>query len=225
MNRIVYINASPRVDEVTSSGTFLSMLDKYFDDNDTEKAIINVRKSVLEHQSESDFDTILKADAVVIAFPLYFFCLPGLLTRFLQDYHSYYFENEIHAHRQKIYTIVNCGFPEANINEEAVKVIESFSRQIGAEFRLGIMIGSGGMVIVAKDAPFMKKPLKALEQAMNSLAQDAMSERLDPISNIQITVKVPRWLYYLMADMGFNHTATKNGNSKKDILKKAYQPD
>jgi len=52
-----------------------------------------------------------------------------------------------------------------------------------------------------------------------------MSERLDPISNIQITVKVPRWLYYLMADMGFNHTATKNGNSKKDILKKAYQPD
>ena len=225
MKRIVYINASPRVDEVTASGTFLSMLDKYFDDNDTEKAIINVRKSDLKHPSKSDFDTILKADAVVIAFPLYFFCLPGLLTRFLQDYHSYYLENEIHAHRQKIYAIVNCGFPEANINEEAVKVIESFSRQIGAEFRFGIMIGSGGMVIGAKDAPFMKKPLKSLEQAMNSLAQDAMSERNDPISNIQITVKVPRWLYYLMADMRFNHTATKNGNSKKDILKKAYQPD
>ena len=225
MKLTVYINASPRIDESTASGTFLSMLDSFFDIKDTQKATVNVRKSTLNHQTDSNFDTISKADAVVIAFPLYFFCLPGLLTRFLQDYHSYYLKNEIHAHGQKIYAIVNCGFPEAYINEEAVKVIESFSRQVGAEFRFGIMIGGGGMIAGAKDAPFMKKAVKALEQSMNLLAQDAMNDRLDPIANIQIMAKFPRRLYFFMANMGFVHTAGKNGVSKKDILRKTYQPD
>jgi len=225
MTRIVYINASPRTDDVTASGSFIHMLEKHFTGYDVEEARIHVRKSILSHQPDSDFETMSKADTLVIVFPLYFFCLPGLLTRFVQDYYSYYLKNKIQVRGQKIYAIVNCGFPEVDINTEAVKVIKSFSQHVGAEFRFAIMVGSGGMVIGAKDAPFMKKTLAALEQAMELLAQDAVSDGADTVGNIQIMVKCPRWLYYFMANKGFVHTASKNGISRKAILRKRYQPD
>ena len=224
MTRIVYINASPRTDDVTASGSFLHMLEKHFAGYDIDKSCIHVRKSIISHQLDGDFDIMSKANAMVIAFPLYFFCLPGLLTRFIQDYYDYCQKNKIQVYGQKIYAIVNCGFPEADINEEAVKVIQSFSQHVGAEFRFAIMVGSGGMIIGAKDAPFMRKTLAVLEQAMKLLAQDAVSDKVNSVENIQIMAKFPRWLYYFMANKGFEHTANKNGVSKKAILRKRYQP-
>ena len=215
MKRIVYINASPRTEDITASGSFLHMLEKHFAGCDIEKSSIYVRKSIISHQLDSDFEIMSKANAMVIAFPLYFFCLPGLLTRFIQDYYDYCLKNKIQMHGQKIYAIVNCGFPEADINAEAVKVIQSSSKHVGAEFRFAIMVGSGGMVIGAKNAPFMKKTIATLEQAMELIAQDARSDRLDPVENIQIMVKFPRRLYYFMANKGFEQVANKNGVSKK----------
>lgn len=225
MTRIVYINASPRTDGVTSSESFLHMVEKHFVGCDIEKSSINVRKSIMSHQLDNDFEVMSKANAMVIAFPLYFFCLPGLLTRFIQDYYDYCQKKKKQVHGQKIYAIVNCGFPEADINAEAVKVIQSFSQHIDAEFRFAIMVGSGGMVIGAKDAPFMKKSIAALEQAMELLVHDAVSDSLDPVENIQIMVNFPRWLYYFIANKGFEHAANKNGISKKAILRKRYHPD
>ena len=87
---IVLINGSPTINEESVSGYLVSMLSDRIGANGGSKIIINVRQSLTHHQTQSDFDIISKADAIVIVFPLYIFCLPAMLTRFLEDYYHYY---------------------------------------------------------------------------------------------------------------------------------------
>lgn len=219
---IVLITASPRTDKETSSGTYISRVDSRLDTSKVKKATIDVRQS-LKGQTEQDFKTISDADVIVIAFPLYFFCMPGILTRYLEDYYRFYLETGKIANGQKVYAIVNCGFPEPNINEEAARVIKSFCRDIGAEFRFGILIGAGGMIIGAKDAPFMKKTILSLNSAFDEIVKDSLDDNHISHENYSIKPNFPRRLYYFMGNMSFNHFAKKNGLRKKDVRRKPYR--
>ena len=71
------------------------------------------------------------ADVIVIAFPLFCYTLPGALTRFLEDLHSYAEKNGQCNGHGKVFAIVNCGFPEPRINEEAIRVMRSFCARLG----------------------------------------------------------------------------------------------
>ena len=220
---IVLINASPKITEESVSGYLVSMLSDRIGTDGVNKTIINVRQSLTKHQTRNDFGVISKADAIVIAFPLYIFCLPAMLTRFLEDYYHYYAEIGKPGVNQKVYAIVNCGFPEAAINREAVRVIQSFSRHINAEYRFGILIGSGGMLIGAKGAPFMKKALIKLQNAFDEIKNDSLNDGHQNLEDVLINVNFPRRLYLFMGDRGFIHEAHKNGLKKKDMLRKPYR--
>lgn len=226
MNRnknIVLISASPKINEESVSGYLVSMLGDRIGNDGVNKTIINVRQSLTKHQTQNDYDVISKADAIVIVFPLYIFCVPAMLTRFLEDYYHYYSETGKVTGSPKIYAIVNCGFPEAEINREAVRVIRSFSRHINAEFRFGILIGSGGMLLGAKGAPFMKKALIKLQNAFDEIKDDYLSDGHQNIEEVLINVNFPRRLYFFMGDRGFISAAHKNHLTKKDMLCKPYR--
>lgn len=72
---------------------------------------------------------MLHADALIFVFPLYIFCLPAILMRFLQDYRRYLTDHTNETGRMLVYAIVNCGFQESDINSEAVRVVRSFSEK------------------------------------------------------------------------------------------------
>jgi Flavodoxin-like fold len=220
---IVLINASPKINEDSVSGYLVSMLSDRIGNDGVNKIIINVRQSLTTHQTQNDFDVISKAAAIAIVFPLYIFCTPAMLMRFLEDYYHYYIETGKVARNQKVYAIVNCGFPEAAINREAVRVIQSFSRHINAEYRFGILIGSGGMLIGAKGAPFMKKALIKMQNAFDEIKNDSLNNGHQNLEDVLINVNFPRRLYLFMGDRGFIHEARKNGLKKKDMLRKPYR--
>jgi len=222
---IVLINASPKITEESVSGYLVSMLSDRIGTDGVNKTIINVRQSLTKHQTRNDFGVISKADAIVIAFPLYIFCLPAMLTRFLEDYYHYYAEIGKPGVNQKVYAIVNCGFPEAEINREAVRVIQSFSRHINAEYRFGILIGSGGMLLGPKGAPFMKKATIELQNAFDEIKNDSLNNSHQNLEDVVINVNFPRWLYFFMGDRGFISAARKNGLKKKDMLRMPYLPE
>ena len=87
-------------------------------------------------------------------------------------------EHEQTAVKMKVYAVVNCGFPEPGINLEAVRVIRSFSQHINAQFRCGVLIGGGAMLREARNAPFMKKSIKSLNDAFAAIARDIESADL-----------------------------------------------
>jgi len=165
------------------------------------------------------------ADAIIISFPLYYFCLPGMLTRFLVDYQTYCTARGKLNKQVKVYAIVNCGFPEPEINLEAVRVIQSFSRHLNAEFRFGVLIGGGSMMVAAKEAPFMKKAVQKLNSAFTSMAVDIQAENFTTMESIYIEAKYPfsRPLYYFMGGRGWITMARKNGLKKKELYRKPYR--
>ncbi|KGK86278.1 flavodoxin [Desulfosporosinus sp. HMP52] len=225
MKNVVLVSASPKINEQSVSKEFLEMLGSQINAQLLSKTFIDVRKSFSSYNLTEDFENLAKADAIIISFPLYYFCLPGMLTRFLVDYHNYYTASGKVKKHVKVYAMVNCGFPEPEINLEAVRVIKSFSQHLNAEFRFGVLIGGGPMMIAAKEAPFMKKAVQKLNSAFTSIAADIQAENSTPMDAIYIGVNYPllRRIYYFMGGRGWITLARKNGLKKKDLYKKPYR--
>lgn len=223
MKNIVLIDASPKVNEKSVSEFLLRIAEKRLEADGVHQTFINVRQSIAGHKTPEDFATLSQADAVIIAFPLYVFCLPGILMRFLEDYYKFYTESGISKGHAKVYAIVNCGFTEPEINLEAIRVIRSFCRHINADFRFGVLIGSGGMMLAAKEAPFLKKTLHKLDKAFLAIAQDIQNNDCVNTDNIYIAMNFPKRLYFFMGDRGWISAASKNGLKKKDLYRKPYR--
>lgn len=223
MKNIVLISASPKVNEKSVSELFIRMAEGHIDADNVHKTVIDVRQSIARRNTPEDFETISQADAMIIAFPLYVFCLPGILMRFLEDYYKFYSENGKAKGNAKVYAIVNCGFPEPEINREAVRVIRRFCRHINADFRFGVLVGGGGMILGTKDAPFMKKTLNKLDEAFSAIAKDIQNNEYGDTDDICIAMNFPRRLYFFMGDKGWAFMARKNGLKKRDLYRKPYR--
>lgn len=218
---IVLVSASPKVGEATVSGLLAAIAEKRLADN-ANVTNIDVRRSISGKHNEENFKAMNRADAIVFIFPLYIYCLPGILMRFLQDYRDYRTLHTDMASNPKVYAVVNCGFPEAYINSEAVRVIKSFSKHTGASFRFGILLGGGGMLLGAKDAPFMKKFMAKLNDSFDRIANDVSDSEIPEIDNICVSLNFPRKLYYLGGNLGWRQMAKKNGLKKKDLYARPY---
>jgi hypothetical protein len=219
---VVLISASPKIGEPSVSGMLITMAERQMDPTRIHLTKIDVRHSLSKHSEKEDFLAISEAEAILIAFPLYFFCLPGMLMRFLMDYRDTWRKDGGTEKNQKIYAVVNCGFPEPEINEEAIRVVKSFSKEIGAQFRFGILIGGGGMLLGAKDAPFMKKSMNRLHEVWDEILEDVISGN-SPCQDVSIGIKIPRKLYLWMGAKGFAHSARKNGLSEEQIRRRPYR--
>lgn len=226
MNRqtknVVLISASPKSGEPSVSEFLVSMTAGSLPD-DMRISKIDVRRSISQKETERDFEAMLEADAIVFAFPLYFFCLSGMFMRFLQDFAAYCEQHSGKARSPKVYAAINCGFPEPEINGEALRVVKSFCNHTGASFRFGILIGGGGMLLGAKDAPFMKKAMTKLNEALSLIAQDIAGSDMLPIDDITISVNFPRKIYFFGGNLGWVQMAKKYGLKKKDLYARPYR--
>ena len=220
---ITLINGSPRTVEDSTSHSLILLQEKIFKMDGNKVFHVNARKSITSGNRIQDFETILKADVVVITFPLYVYCLPGVLTRFLQEFYKYVKTQPDQMVQKKIYAVVNCGFPEAGINEDAVKVVQNFSQHIDADFRYGIMIGGGGMIGQTLNLPFMKRIRTQLNKDFLEVYDDIHGSNITAVENKSIEIKITRWLYYFMGERGWIFSAKKNGLKKKDLYRKPYQ--
>jgi multimeric flavodoxin WrbA len=214
--RIAIINGSPKVATQSVSGTLAAQAVRLFEGLDLQADIIQVR-NLTSSEAETSFDAMRRADSLLLVFPLYFFCLPSMLMRFLEDYTGYLSREGRPSPSQKVYALVNCGFPEPDINGEAVRVVKSFAGHIGVTFGGGISLGGGGMFTEAREAPFMRKAIAQLDEALARIAQGTLAV------DVSIASPAPRRLYYFMGNLGWRSMARKNGLKKRDLFAQPYQ--
>ena len=222
VKKIAVISASPKVNEAAVSEWLASHAESILAGDAVDIRHITVRKSIAQKQTIEDFAYMFDSDAMLIVFPLYIFCLPGMLIRFLQDYSAFVREQAVGGKKAAVYAVVNCGFPEPDINTEAVGVIKSFSRQVGAEFRFGIMLGSGGMIIQTQGSPLTKQPMVKFDGAMAVIKEEVLSGKRGATEDIEISVNFPRFLYFFIGSRGWISRAKKNGHKKKDMYAQPY---
>lgn len=218
---VVLLSASPKTDQDWAVSALLSKRGlSALDDGQLDVRLIPVRHALLHRETKSAFEAVQKADAIVVIFPLYIFCMPAMLTRFLQDFAAEYPLAERSKH---VYAIINCGFPEPEINSEAMRVLESFSVQTGRIFLGGVMVGCGGMTVGAQGAPFMRPIFDRIDQLFARVRQDLLSGEPEPPQTIAITVKFPRALYFLAGNAGWISMARKNHIKRRELYRTPYQ--
>lgn len=221
--KLTIINGSPKVNDNPSVSDYLSTLAETKIQNGAfgiER--FSARKSVLAGSTDAFF-AMAESDAILLVFPLYFFCLPGILTRFLQDYAAFVKTQPQNGKVPRVYAIVNCGFPEDEINSDALRVVESFCRKIGAKHRFGLMIGGGGMILGAKGAPFMKEFMKTIDGFLSDVQNDIIAPSDAGHKTMRAFVKFPRRLYFMMGNIGWKMQARQNGLKARDLKKKPYR--
>lgn len=220
IRKIALLSASPKTDQNQAVSALLARHgERLLEDETLLVQTIPVRQALLHHETEPAFKTMQNADAIVIIFPLYFFCLPAMLTRFLQDFSVKYPRT---VKSSNVYAMINCGFPESEINLEAIRVIESFSVQTGRTFAGGLLIGCGGMILGAQSAPFMQGVFAQIDGLYNKIKRDIVGGEKRPPEITQVAAKFPRSMYFFGGNAGWRATARKNGIRKIDLYRKPY---
>ena len=218
---VVLLSASPKVNQDEAVSQLLARrAETHLKNDPLSTQMISVRETLMHHKTDQVFSTIQHANAIVLLFPLYFFCMPAMLTRFLQDFAAEYPRA---AHPANVYAIVNCGFPEPEINQEAIRVVECFARQTGRTFCGGVMVGCGGMLLGAQNAPFMRPIFERIDDLFTRVGHDACSDKPIPAEIVKVSVKFPRKMYFLAGNAGWIAAAKKYGLRKNDLKRKPYQ--
>lgn len=221
--RVALVSASPKVDQEWAVSVFLAKYgESRLADDSLSVATIPVRHALMHHETDAAFASLQEADAIVLIFPLYFFCLPAMLTRFLQDFAA----KEPKSNKTcTVYALVNCGFPEPEINLEAMRVVEQFALQTGRSYGGGVMIGCGGMILGAQGAPFMRDVTEQVNSLFDRVKSDLVqADSIEP--NIVATApKFPRALYFLAGNAGWRSSARKNHLKNKDLYRTPYRTE
>lgn len=217
MDDIVLLNGSPRMKGSTS----MKLLELFNNrlGNDCNATVIEASRSILHKKQLQDYACMAKAEAIVIAFPLYVYCLPGALIEFLAGYRDYIGRIEKRS-EQKIYAIINCGFPESRINDDAALVIKSFCKEIRAEYRFSVLIGSGGMLQPLKAMPAVHKMWKHIGSAFDQIVCDVCGKNVR--ADIHIDSRLPKKLFFFIGQTNFSVISRINGIKKNQLLRMPY---
>ncbi len=164
-----------------------------------------------------------RADALILAFPLYVDSLPYLATLALE---------RIAAHRQAqaeprpgtFLAIANCGFPEVAHNATAIAICKQFSEETGYAWAGGLALGMGGAIAgraLSEVGGMAHNVVAALDLAAEAIAAD------NPVPEEAIALMakpfIPTTGYMLMGDIGWlaearrNHVLTRLGARPYDI--------
>ena len=211
MKRVVVINGSPKSAESTSSA-LIKIMEEYMGTIiDSFRAVELVRREDA-HKVIAD---ILKADVLLIVFPLYVDSLPApllkLLTQIEQAAKIY------NSSLPTVYSICNCGFYEAEHNSLALKMTRTFAKKIGAGYGYGLGIGCGGML-----AQMKKGPVDNVYAALRDLGNTITAENSKESEDVFVTPKIPRFLYKIGGNIGWHQMAGKN-NILKQIKAKPHR--
>ena len=223
IKQIVLVSASPKVEQEWAVSAFLAKRgeEKLARDFLT-VTTIPVRHVILHHETDDAFASLQDADAIVLIFPLYFFCMPAMLTRFLQDFAA---KEPKAAKDCAVYALVNCGFPEPEINLEAMRVVEQFARQTGRSYGGGVMIGCGGMLLGAPGAPFMHDVMEQINALFARMDADLSHTASIEPKIVAAAPKFPRTLYFLAGNAGWRSSARKNHLKNKDLYRTPYRTE
>jgi len=172
---------------------------------------------------QSLFETVDRADILILAFPLYVDCLPAAVIRAL----------ELMARRRKslpgragagMIALVNCGFPEARHNETALEICRSFASEAKLVWLGGLSLGGGGAISgkpLNRIGAMGRNVRSALDLTAIALAE---GKAVPPEAIEQMSRSlVPGWLYTLIGSIGWIHKAWRSGVLTK-LNDRPYRP-
>lgn len=184
--RVCLVNGSLRGPKA-SSNRFLARIERFLDPAKIEVAHLSVRAKLPNGYPEETVASLNSADAVVLAFPLFSYCLPGATIRLLEEW-ARYAKFRPAGGGTRVYVLVNCGYADPKVNEEAIRVVRNFCVRLGLDWRFAVAIGCGPAVLMT--APIDLR----LRRALKSVAEDIQTRGREPRGDLSIRPMLPKVL-------------------------------
>ena len=174
-----------------------------------------------------------RSDLIILSFPLYIDSLPYLVTKALEVIASHKKRSQVKK-PQRIFTIINNGFPENRQNALALAICRCFADQCGLSWSGALALGAGealggGQELTQKrrSGPPVTHVIKALDQAGQELAkgntvyydtQSLISKTPIPI----IPFGMWNWIFTKLGGRWWIQQAVENGVTKEEMFAKPY---
>jgi len=225
MKHIAVINGSPKARESTSE-MFIDQIQKFLH----AKVMVYQARQFVRRKNTSQKLTyrkltskkiydILKADVLLIVFPLYIDSLPAPLIRILTLIEEHVVTTD--GRLPSVYAICNCGFFEAERNQLALQMIEHFSTRTGMSWGYGIGVGCGGAVQLLRKSMIQGKGLAADVYAALRQLGDAIQDENIKRQNVFVAPEIPRFWYMLNGNMHWQQMA-KQYRTEKSLRAKPH---
>jgi hypothetical protein len=190
MKDIVLINGSLRGGKA-SSLAFLHALRRKLESKGRMTRLLTIGAKSGGGLSTPDYEALSRADAIVLAFPLFSYCVPGALMRFLEQWYRFARSDGKNRAGIKVYAIVNSGCPKPEINAEAIRVVANFSRRMGLRWGFAVAIGGGMLVRIIMAWPLAGR---AARRALAAVAQDIAGGESGASRTINVRPPLPQAL-------------------------------
>ncbi len=152
-----------------------------------------------------------QADVLILAFPLYVDSLPALVIRALENIakHRQAADN---LRKQRLLSIVNCGFPETHQNDTALAICRRFAREAGFEWAGGLALG-GGEAIDGEPLSSVKLLARNVIRSLDLTAESLARGETVPQKAVELMAKplLPAWLYIWWGEKRWWWRARKHG--------------
>ena len=174
-----------------------------------------------------------RADLIVFAFPLYIDSLPFLVTKALEIIADHKNTSQVKK-PQRVFTIINNGFPEPYQNSLALAICRSFSDQIGFYWAGALAMGAGEALCSGQSLDEKKRsgpPVKHVAKALD-MASDKLSKGKTVGASIQTMISkspipiVPFglwcWLFTKIGGNWWKQQALEHKVKEEELYAKPY---
>jgi hypothetical protein len=199
----VFINGSLRGRKATTT-SLLKALERELGSSAVEAMNLQIRARPDGGFTMESFVILKGAKAIVIAFPLFVYCLPGALMAFMENWYLAVSREGRAGMKTRVYAIVNSGHAEPEINTEAIRVIANFCRRTGFDFRFAIAVGCGPLVKATIDVPLIGSKAR---KAIASMASDIVHSDDAVHGTILVRPPLPKRLIFWIRDTFFLNKA------------------
>ncbi len=204
--KVALINASPKCKESASGALISDFLACAYEKCDCIE--IKMNRSALTDEAVA---SLCECEAWVFFYPLYVDGVPGHLLSCLKALQR--LKDEIGE--RYVYAVSNCGFFDGRQCEWSLDIIKNWSKRAGHVFGGGIGVGGGGALTTLLHLKPGAKPKSKIDKSLNFLLEKILEENY--FENIYANVSIPRAIYKMAAERGWDKMLIKNGKKKRDI--------
>ena len=151
-------------------------------------------------------EQLKSADALVIGAPLYVDGLPAQVVKLLEDLLAEY---KSCFQGLPVYVVSNLGFYEAKQIKHLLDMVRNWCGKMGCIYGGGLAVGAGPLVGAIANVSALKWAYKDVEKGVETLSKTILER--ESMENYYTETKIPRWLYFKIANQSFENAIKKNG--------------